>query len=75
MTDVLERFRVRADDGTVYDALILQERIRSRSIDESRDTYIPGMKEARLVGGGSMNVLDEDTYEIVRTGERVRRIR
>jgi hypothetical protein len=40
-----------------------------------RRTSPPGPVQYRIVdGGGSLNVVDKDTFEIVATGKRVRRI-
>jgi hypothetical protein len=57
---VVERFKVRADDGQTYDAVKI----------------LPGLPAYQLVSGEHLNVKDEraTTFEVVTTGQIVRRV-
>lgn len=72
MREVTERFKVRGKDGTVYDAKILQDRTDETLLDGTRRTTY-SLKEAVLADGRRMNIIDDDIFEIVVTGERLTR--
>lgn len=74
MQEIIDRFQVLAPEGTVYGALIKQNRIRSSSMDDRVHEYIDGMKEVCLTDGRRMNRIDDSTFEIVATGEIVKRV-
>jgi hypothetical protein len=69
---VTEMFRVREVGGT-QEYQVIGMRPEVSKLD--RRASLPGPIKYRLVdGGGSLDMIDTDTFEIVRTGKRVRRI-
>jgi hypothetical protein len=75
MRDITERFKVRRADGTIDDAMILRDRIYDTDLGSTTKTFHHGMPEARLADGRAMNRVDDDTFEIFDTKERVTRVR
>ena len=71
---VTETFRVREVDGTQeYLVIGVQPEVHTSTLD--RRASPPGPVQYRIAdGSGSLNVVDKDTFEIVGTGKRVRRI-
>jgi len=71
---VTETFRVREVDGTQeYLVVGSQADVLTSTLD--RRASLPAPIHYRLAdGGGSLNAVDKDTFEIVGTGKRVRRI-
>lgn len=74
MADLRDRFKVRGQDGTIHDVLVFQKRIPNTTMDRGK-SFIYGLKELRLTDGRALNVVDDDTFVIVGTGERVTRVK
>jgi hypothetical protein len=55
MYDIIEQFKVRAEDGTVYDAMVKQDIVGVTATDDKRIESIPGLKEIVLADGRHMN--------------------
>jgi hypothetical protein len=72
MMRVTDQFRVRSDKGIVYNAICRQRVIDTTSLQERSERL--GMPEYRLEDDRPLNFIDQDTFQIVATGERVRRI-
>jgi hypothetical protein len=71
---VTETFRVREVDGT-REYLVIATRADINTSTLDRRAAMPGLTHYRLAdGGGSLNVIDGDTFAIIKTGKRVRRI-
>jgi len=71
---VTETFRVREVDGA-QEYLVVGEQADVHTSTLDRRPSLPGPTHYRLAdGSGSLKVIDKDTFEIVRTGKRVRRI-
>jgi len=69
-----EHFTVRADDGTTYAAVTVLEVIESRPLDGGVEEML-AMKEYLLADGRHLNRIDDNTFEIVATGQHVTRVR
>ncbi len=70
---VIERFRVRDDQGIENHVVCVQRNIDT-STNQMRSS-MPGLPEYWLADFSSaVNFIDEDTFEIVATGKRARRI-
>jgi hypothetical protein len=71
---VTETFRVREVDGT-REYLVIATRADISTSTLDRRSFLPGISHYRLAdGGGSLSMVDNDTFVIIRTGTRVRRI-
>jgi hypothetical protein len=74
MQKITDKFRLRSTRNTTHEALLLQEQIKtSGEHDESRE-YVNGAKEYRLADGRHLRSIDEHTFEIATTGERLTRL-
>lgn len=69
--DLIDSFWLYGKNGRKHRAHTYQERIDTSSM--SGRSSIPGMKVCRLNDGSPLNYKDENTYEIVTTGEIVTR--
>lgn len=58
--------------GSLYEVEEWQEFIDAGHMRDP-DAVIPGMKELRLADGGRVNVVDQDTFQIVASGKILRR--
>ncbi|MDO8531902.1 MAG: hypothetical protein Q7T26_07015 [Dehalococcoidia bacterium] len=67
------RFRVVTDDGRLFVIVEYQEFIPVGTLT-SRHEEIPGMKRLATSTGFHVNFIDSTTFEIVETGERVRKV-
>jgi hypothetical protein len=72
---ITERFRVRAEDGTTYNVMKLEGRVGATSIEKGQRLTIGGMPEYVLEDGGHLNQIDEDTFQIRSSRERLTRIK
>lgn len=68
-----QSFAVYAADGTKLRVITIQHMIDATSMDGPG--VVPGLRELRLEDGRAVNYLDENTFQIVATGEIVRRTR
>jgi hypothetical protein len=74
MKDVTDRFQIRTADGKVHDAVEMRERIRTTTLEDKQEQFSHGLRSYQLIDGGPLNFIDEDTFEIVWTGEHAKRI-
>lgn len=72
MEKVIATHRMRADDGTFYEVDEIQEFISSHSLSGS-EKWVPSLKRLELSDGSHVNHIDDNTFEIVRSGEIIRR--
>lgn len=72
MEKVIATHRMKADDGTIYEVDEIQEYVSSRPLSGGA-SWIPGMIRLEMSDGSHVNHIDDDTFEIVATGEIVRR--
>jgi len=70
---LLEEFDAQSDSGKIYAVQIWQEEIDASSMSSGRKKIL-GMKQAMLSDGSHVNVIDSETFEIVDTGEIIRKI-
>jgi len=73
MEKVIATHRMKADDGTVYEVDEIQEFTGSSSLSGGRK-WIPTLTRLELPDGSHANHIDDDTFEIVATGEIIRRV-
>jgi hypothetical protein len=66
-------FIAKSDSGTRYRVYIWQHWVDASTLQAPG--AVPGLKEARLSTGEQVNSIDDDTYEIVQTGVRIKRDR
>ncbi len=71
--ELIDRIDANSDDGTKYEILVYQEMITMETMGETK--VLPGLKELTLTNGDHVNFVDDNTFEIVSTGERLTRIR
>jgi hypothetical protein len=70
-----QSFRVREISGTTeYMVVCLQPEIDTTTLAEGRSS-IHGLPQFRLADGRALNAIDGETFAIVETGQRVRRVR
>jgi hypothetical protein len=74
MSDITGKFKVLSETGGTYEALTLQDRIDTTGLTGRRQTFAYGLRKFRLADGRTMSMLDETTFQIVETGERVKRV-
>ena len=67
-----QRFRCVADDGSEHTIIEFQEMIDTSTL-KGRE-LVPGIKSLRDSHGGPCNFIDDDTFEIVQTGQIVRKV-
>ena len=73
MAEIVEQFDAKSDSGKVYHIVVRQSRVDMGSLDDPRASK-PGVREFRTDDGDAVNMKDEQTFEIVHTGEIVKRI-
>ena len=71
--ELIDRIDANSDDGTKFEILVYQEMITTETMGGT--TVLPWLKELTLTNGDHVNLVDDDTFEIVSTGERLTRIR
>lgn len=71
MERVVATHRMKADDGTLFDVLDIQEYIDAS--DKSGPSWIEGLKRLELRDGSKVNYIDDDTFELVRSGRKLNR--
>jgi hypothetical protein len=69
---ITARFRLRAADRSTHEAVMLQKQVATSADD--RPEYVPGAEEYRLADGRPLNCIDERTFEVASTGERLTRL-
>ena len=75
MRDVIDQFDAIDDEGTTYRVLVWVKRIDTSSLERGRSWTHSSLREARLEDGRHVNRIDDETFEIVETNTRIRRIR
>ena len=70
---VTDEFRARDDQGVEYRVIRWQREIDTPRL-QGRSSRL-GLPEYRLADGSALNFIAEDTFEVVVTGKRIRRIR
>jgi putative component of toxin-antitoxin plasmid stabilization module len=73
MAEIVEKFDAKTDNGKVYRIVVRQSRVDMGSLDDPHASK-PGLREFRTDDGGPVSMKDEQTFEIVRTGEIARRV-
>lgn len=63
--------RVRSEDGSILEVDEYQEFIDVTTISDTAIQWAPGMKRLELSDGGAVNYLDDSTFQIVATGEKL----
>lgn len=65
-------YNTRNENGVQIKVDEFQEFIDVTSINDTTRRWAPGMKRLELRGGGgAVNMIDETTFEVVATGERL----
>lgn len=67
-----QRHHCRADDGSEHTIIEYQEIIESQTMTGHHS--VPGLKTLRDSRGRHCNFIDDDTFEIVETGQTVRKV-
>ncbi|PZV37482.1 hypothetical protein [Mesorhizobium kowhaii] len=70
---IIARHKARGDDGTIYDITEIQEFEEHRTVNGEWVRW-DGFKRLELDGGGYLNWKGDDAFEIVSTGEIIRKI-
>jgi hypothetical protein len=73
MQKITERFKLRAANRATHDAVMLQKQIDTTTPGDEARQYVDGAKEYRLADGRYLNCIDEYTFEVATTGERLTR--
>lgn len=71
MERLIARHQMQSDDGTRYEVLEYQEFLDAGTKDGP--DWVPGLKRLVLANGRHLNHIDDDTFQIVVTGQIVRR--
>lgn len=61
--------RVKTDKGLEVVIDEYQEFIDGRSKEDTREVWLPGLKRLELRDGGAVNFIDENTFQVVSTGQ------
>jgi hypothetical protein len=69
---MIDKFKAQSDDGATYTVHEFQEFVATGTKDG--DDWIPGLKELKLNDGSRLNLIDENTFEIVQSGTILRRV-
>jgi hypothetical protein len=73
--DLMERrvgiHKATREDGSIIQVEEYQEFIDVTSFSDSAKRWAPGMKRLELEDGSAVNFIDERTFEIVESGERL----
>ena len=71
MEKFVRKYRAQRADGVAVEILEYQEFIDVTSASDKSRQWAPGMRRLELRDGGPVNAIDDKTFEIVGTGERV----
>jgi hypothetical protein len=61
------------EKGRTIKVFEYQEMIDATSLSDPHRKYVPGLKRLQLEDGGAVNFIDDNTFEIVATGEKITR--
>lgn len=70
---LIDQFIAKADGGATYTVLCYQDQIPTGSHDDANST-IPGLKRFVTSDDQALNFRDANTFQIVATGETIRRV-
>jgi hypothetical protein len=73
MQKITAKFRLRSANRSIHEAVLLQDQIDTTTSEDAGRQYVDGAKEYRLADGRHLNCIDEYTFEIATTGERLTR--
>lgn len=73
MKKLVESFKAKGTDGTIYTVQIFQTFRVFKPIDGPA-TEVGGTKEAVLSNGRHLNLVDDDTFQILDNDEIIRRL-
>jgi hypothetical protein len=73
MQKITAKFRLHAANRSTHEAVLLQKQIETAHLDGERRQYVDGAKEYRLADGRHLNCIDDYTFEVATTGERLTR--
>ena len=72
MQKVTEKFLLRSANRS-HEAVMLQKQIETTTPGDEGRQYVDGAKEYRLADGRHLTCIDEHTFEVATTGERLTR--
>ena len=70
---IIKSFYAMDEDGTVHEILVFQQCIECRA--KGGTSVARGLKRLETSTGLSVNFIDHKTFEIVQTGQRLRKVR
>ena len=73
MENEIDRFEARADDGTIYVVVAIQEYADASSMARPNQ-WIEGFKRLELLDGAPVNYINAETFKIVASGEIIRKV-
>lgn len=73
MEKEIRRFIAETDDGEKFTIIEYQNFTTHRPINGPSQT-IPGLKRLTLLDGSHVNMIDEETFQIVQTDQIIRKI-
>ena len=71
MEQLVRKYRCSYERGGEIKVLEYQDMIDATTMGDPHRKYVPGLKRLELETGGAVNFIDDDTFEIVATGERL----
>lgn len=71
MEQLVRKYECRRENGSVVKVSEYQEMIDATSAIDKVRKYLPGLKRLQLEQGGAVNFIDENTFEVVATGEKL----
>jgi hypothetical protein len=74
MPKIVEEFDAKADGGAVYRIIATRNEVNTTHLQSGSPSSLPGLVGYETREGHKVNQIDENTFEIVRTGEMVRRM-
>lgn len=73
MWEEVERFAAIGDSGRTYTVVIYQRQVEFRPLSGPVQ-YLKGATDAKLLDGRDVSPKDSETFEIVDTGEIIRKV-
>jgi hypothetical protein len=67
-TEKTNEFTALGDDGHYYRVTEFTEYLNVTTVSDTQPQWMPGKTMLRLDNGDSINLIDENNFEIVRTG-------
>lgn len=75
MKKLMDEFDAVSEDGKHFHILVYVKEIDVRSMDKGNEAPLEGLKEVVTSEGYRCNFIDDNTFEIVPLGIKVKRIR